>query len=77
MEDEAFGGSCGELWECESALSGRLLDLPRGGTNTYHGIGWVDVIAQGGETFSKVDPAGYAINRDSVKNRKWGLLGRL
>ena len=24
----AFGGGCGELWECESALSGGLLDLP-------------------------------------------------
>ena len=30
----AFGGSRGELWECEIARKGRLLDLPHGGTNT-------------------------------------------
>ena len=67
----AFGGVFGELWECEISLSGGLLDLSLGGTNTDRGIEWVDVSAQG--AFGQVDPNGSAINDGSVKKRKWEI----
>ena len=67
--------ACRELWQCKSARSGRLLDLPCEGTNTDNGRVWVDVSTQ--VTFSQVYTAGSAINNGSVNKRKRGRYGRL
>ena len=75
QEDVAIRGGCGELWECDSACSSRLLDLTRSSTNTDRGRGWVDVITR--VTFSQVDTAGSTINYSSVNERNWGRYGRL
>ena len=40
-DDVDFGGSCGELWDCNLARSGGLLGFPRGGNNADYGSGWV------------------------------------
>ena len=67
-DDVAFGGGCGELWECERARSGGLLDLPCGANNADCGIGRVDVSTW--STFGQVDTVGSTIHNGSVNKRK-------
>ena len=74
-ENVDFGGDCGDLWEHERAHIRRLLDLTRGGTNTYCGSGRVYVSVQG--TFIQEDNYGSTINNASVNKSKWGRHGRM
>ena len=68
-EDVAFGGSLGDLWKCESALSSGLLNLPHGGTDVDCGSEWVNVSTRG--TLSQVYATRSTIKYGSVNKRKW------